>query len=212
MSLVQRWQSLDPCEDGPFLALNLMRYRPRAEYADGRATTLTGREADDIYTPLGPLAAVGGRLIFAADVVEQPAGEPGFHRVAIVRYPTRASFLEMERRADFRELHVHKDAGMDFTIILAAAPPDLAPGAERRGMLLLRLRAAGCSYAPAATAAAQPLLRLVAEDVVIGDERRWEEARLEEVDGAHETWGEGEIAMLLSPLYDELALAVGAAS
>jgi len=35
-----------PEADGPVWMVNLMRYRERAEYADGRETTLTGREAD----------------------------------------------------------------------------------------------------------------------------------------------------------------------
>ncbi len=96
--LARRWLALPPELDGPFLAVNLMRYRPRAEYADGRETDLTGREADDAYVPLGPLTAVGAQLILAADVAAQPAGGPEFHRVGIVRYPTRASFMEMQAR------------------------------------------------------------------------------------------------------------------
>ena len=215
LPLIQSWMSLAPAEDAPFLAVNLMRYRPHAEYADGRATTLTGRQADDIYTPLGPLAGVGARLIFAADVLEQPAGQPGFHRVAIVRYPTRASFLEMERRQDFQELHVHKDAGMEFTIICAAQPPMAAPPPGRQGALVMRLRrfANGAAPDPDPEGVA-PLLALEPEGVIVGDERRWDEARIELVPanslGALSAQGgvEEEILMVLSPLLDDLAAAV----
>lgn len=217
MPLIQRWLALSPAEDAPFLAVNLMRYRPRAEYADGRATTLTGRQADDVYTPLGPLAAVGARLIFAADVLEQPAGEPGFHRVAIVRYPTRASFLEMERREDFQELHVHKDAGMEFTIIFAAQPPAAAPAPQRQGALVLRLRrfADGAAPDPDPEGVA-PLLALAPEGVIVGDERRWDEARIEQVaPGALPALGaqggvEEQILTVLSPLLDDLSAAADA--
>ena len=54
---------------GPMWALNLMKYRERAEYADGRETNLTGAEADDVYLPHEHLAAVGSRIILIAPVV-----------------------------------------------------------------------------------------------------------------------------------------------
>ena len=72
-----------PDDDGPVWMVNLMRYRERAEYADGRETALTGREADDEYTPLGPLAAVGAEIVFVADVEDQFIGdEPVWDRIA----------------------------------------------------------------------------------------------------------------------------------
>jgi hypothetical protein len=51
---------------------------------------------------------------------------PPWDRVAVVRYPTRRSFIEMQQRPDFVEHHVHKDAGMAATIVtmgLPFAPP-----------------------------------------------------------------------------------------
>ncbi|HVS68485.1 MAG TPA: hypothetical protein VHE56_08045, partial [Mycobacteriales bacterium] len=72
--------------DEPMWALNLMHYREKAEYADGRETDLTGWEADNLYSPLGPLAAIGAELVIVAIVVDQPAGEDyKWDRVAIVR-------------------------------------------------------------------------------------------------------------------------------
>ena len=47
-----------PDDDGPIWMVNLMQYREVADYADGRETTRSGREADDEYTPTGPLKAV----------------------------------------------------------------------------------------------------------------------------------------------------------
>jgi uncharacterized protein (DUF1330 family) len=112
-----------PDEDGPVWMINLMRYKDRAEYADGRETALTGREADDEYTPVGPLAAVGAEIVFVADVVDQLLGDaPRWDRVAVVRYPTRRSFVEMQQRPDFQELHEHKDAGMAQTIVMGTQP------------------------------------------------------------------------------------------
>ena len=112
-----------PEDDGPVWMVNLMRYKDQAEYADGRETTLTGREADDEYTPLGPLAAVGAQPVFVADVDDQLIGdEPKWDRIAVVRYPTRAAFIEMQRRDDFRTAHAHKEAGMAETIVIGCVP------------------------------------------------------------------------------------------
>jgi hypothetical protein len=218
-SLVQRWLSLEPDEDGPSLAVNLMRYRPRAQYADGRETDLTGREADDAYTPLGPLAAVGASLILAADVVGQPAGAPGFERVGIVRYPSRASFLEMQRREDFQELHVHKDAGMEFTIIFSAAPPAAVGGRDPEGPLVLRLRRLhDASRPPRDPDGVAEVMALALEDVIIGDERRWDDARIDRVpdDSIAELADAPEVAeqlvlVLGTPLLDALELAAAGA-
>ena len=101
-----RLSTIPPDEDGPVWMVNLMSYKARAEYADGRASDISGREADDLYAPLGPLAAIGAEVVFAADVVDQFLGdEPKWDRVAIVKYPTRRSFIDMQARPDFKELH-----------------------------------------------------------------------------------------------------------
>ena len=103
--------------------VNLMQYRDVAEYADGRESTISGREADDMYAPIGPIAAVGAEIVFFAEVADQLLGDaPKWDRVAVVKYPTRRSFVEMQNAADFRELHEHKDAGMEATIVAGAQP------------------------------------------------------------------------------------------
>lgn len=120
-----------PEDDGPVWMVNLMSYKDRAEYEDGRETTITGREADDEYAPLGPLAAVGAEIVFLADVEDQLIGEePRWDRVGVVRYPTRASFIAMQERNDFREAHEHKEAGMAETIVIGCRPLAFPTGAE----------------------------------------------------------------------------------
>ncbi len=120
-----------PEDDGPVWMVNLMAYKERAAYADGRDTALTGREADDEYAPLGPLAAVGAEIVFVADVVDQFIGdEPRWDRVAVVRYPTRAAFIEMQGRKDFQQAHEHKEAGMSETIVIGSRPLDVPPVAD----------------------------------------------------------------------------------
>src|SRR5512145_1401111 len=56
--------------DGPVFMVNLLKFKDRAEYEDGRATTLSGREAYQIYgrAVTNILPMFGGQAIFAADV------------------------------------------------------------------------------------------------------------------------------------------------
>ena len=116
-------QSFGPGEDGPVWMVNLMRYRDRADYADGRATDLTGRQADDLYAPLDTLADLGAEIVFFGEVEDQLLGDgPEWDRVAVVKFPTRRSFIEMQTRPDFQDHHVHKDAGMEATFIVACQP------------------------------------------------------------------------------------------
>jgi uncharacterized protein (DUF1330 family) len=123
-----------PDDDGPVWMVNLMKYRPIAEYADGRETTLTGQEADDRYAPIDELAAVGAEIVFFATVDTQLLGEaPTWDRVAVVKYPTRRAFVAMSNSPAFEAAHVHKDAGMAQTIVIGGQPmpapvlPDDAP-------------------------------------------------------------------------------------
>jgi hypothetical protein len=115
-------------DDGPIWMVNLMKYREVADYG-GEGPAISGRQADDEYTPRESLKAIGAEIVFAADVDTQLLGDsPKWDRVGIVKYPTKRSFIEMQSRADFKDKHVHKDAGMEQTIVMGCLPiphPDL---------------------------------------------------------------------------------------
>ena len=182
--MIGRWLETSPEDDGPFWAVNLMKYRDVADYADGRETTLTGREADELYTPLGPLAEIGAIPVFDADVDQQLAGAPVYDRIAIVRYPGRAKFFEMQRRDDFLELHAHKDAGMESTIVFAAQPRRVSEAPEDAA-LVLRVRRFVEGQKPGDDPAGiTPIARFEIEGVIVGDQRSWDEARFDFVDEA----------------------------
>ena len=120
-----------PDEDGPVLMVNLMKYRDRAQYADGTDDGVTGREADDRYAPVDILHDIGARIVLFADVDAQVLGdEPRWDRVGCVEYPTRRSFVEMQARPDFRSRHEHKAAGMATTIVMGCLPMAMPPLAD----------------------------------------------------------------------------------
>ena len=129
-----RLATCDPAADGAIYMLNLMKYRDEADYGGDGDKGVSGRDADDRYAPVDVLAAIGATVCFTADVLE---ASEDWDRVAVVRYPTRRAFIEMQSRKDFQEKHVHKEAGMDHTIVMATLPANDLPGkATPRRMLL----------------------------------------------------------------------------
>ncbi|NCU87153.1 MAG: hypothetical protein EBV58_05060 [Actinobacteria bacterium] len=122
-------------EDGPIYMVNLMKYHEVAQYSDDASPSskpISGREADDRYNPASILSRIGATIVFAGDVIGNADGPEDWDRIAIVRYPTRKSFIEMQSRKDFGEKHVHKAAGMKRTIIVCCRPEDLSLDTRER--------------------------------------------------------------------------------
>ena len=180
-------------EDGPMWALNLMKYRPVAQYADGRVSTISGAEADEIYKPDEPLAQCR-----RPHPVHRGGDRPA--RSVTARCGTgwpwrstrqRAAMMTMQMDPQFEELHAHKDAGMEFTIVNATFPredfvlPDGAGSGEDPDRLVL-LEVVADASAPelARTIDSVAIGRFGVEDVIVGDERRWAEARWDLIDRA----------------------------
>ena len=105
-----------PGQDGPIYMLNLLKFKEKAEYPDGRDTDLTGAEAYAVYSAevAGHLATVGGRPMFAAKVERLMLGEVEelWDTAAIAMYPSRKAMMEMMSSPDYQASAVHRTAGL----------------------------------------------------------------------------------------------------
>ena len=105
-----------PGQDGPIYMLNLLTFKEKAEYPDGRDTDLTGAEAYAVYSAevAGHLATVGGRPMFAAKVERLMLGEVEelWDTAAIAMYPSRKAMMEMRSSPDYQASAVHRTAGL----------------------------------------------------------------------------------------------------
>jgi hypothetical protein len=219
--MLGRWLEMTPDDDGPFWALNLMKYRPVAEYGEGSGRAVSGREADDAYAPLGPLAAIGAMIAFHGDVTSQPFGEPHWDRIGIVRYPSRAAFFAMQQRDDFKQQHVHKEAGMEFTIVMACHPRshDERTAAADTGALVLSVIPGGGEEAPStAPPGVTPVVAFGVEGVIVGDGRIWQQARFDRaadddaVTALATAAGGDTHVMVVDPSIDDLVESITSAS
>jgi uncharacterized protein (DUF1330 family) len=108
---------LEPGPEGPIYMVNLLKFKDRAEYADGRETDLTGEQAYGIYGAAVSklLTEFGGAAMFSASVERLMLGEVEdlWDKVAIAMYPSRAAMMEMMRSKEMQEIGVHRAAGLD---------------------------------------------------------------------------------------------------
>lgn len=106
----------EPGPNGPIYMVNLLKFKERAEYTDGRASNLTGEQAYAIYAEgvAELLMQHGGSLTFAADVERLMLGdvEELWDKVAIAMYPSRAAMLAMMGSPQMQEIGVHRAAGL----------------------------------------------------------------------------------------------------
>ena len=102
--------------DSPISMLNLLKFKDKAEYEDGRTTDLTGREAYQIYAlAVAKLVEnTGGKVLFGAEVSRLMLGEVEelWDTVAIAQYPSRRKMLEMMMSPEYAEISVHRTAGL----------------------------------------------------------------------------------------------------
>ena len=107
----------DNPEIGPIKMLNLLKFKERAEYSDGRQTKLSGIEAYSICSieTQEHLKKVGGKLIFSGPVSRLMIGEADelWDAVGIAEYPNRAAMLKMITDSAYLKSSEHREAGLE---------------------------------------------------------------------------------------------------
>ena len=104
-------------DDGrPVCMVNLLKFKEKAIYEDGRETSLTGPEAYQIYGEgvAKMLETIGGKIVFSSVVSGLVVGEVEelWDAVAIAEYPSRQSFADMIASVQWSELAIHRTAGL----------------------------------------------------------------------------------------------------
>lgn len=123
---------LEEGPEGPIFMINLLKFKEKAEYPDGRECSLTGREAYAIYgrAVADLLPTFGGIGFFAGDVTLLALGqvEDLWDEVAIAVYPRRADLARMSMSPQWREIAVHRAAGLAGQLNIETV---LSPGHAR---------------------------------------------------------------------------------
>ena len=118
---------LEQGHDEPIYMLNLLKFKERAEYEDGRDSDLTGEQAYGIYgqAVADLLVKVGGAPVFSASVERLMLGEVEdlWDSAAIAMYPSRQEMLTMISLPEYQEIAVHRSAGLEGQLNIELVKP-----------------------------------------------------------------------------------------
>jgi uncharacterized protein (DUF1330 family) len=113
-------------EDGPFVMVNLLKFKPRAEYADGTDSHLTGAQA---YARYGEavrklVEGLGGKVRYSGQVTGLLLGEVEelWDAVALAEYPSLAAFREMALSGAMQTIEHHRKAGLAGQLNIRTKP------------------------------------------------------------------------------------------
>jgi uncharacterized protein (DUF1330 family) len=112
--------------DQPIVMLNLLKFRERAEYADGRANDLSGRDAYMLYGDKMQELVVreGGRIVFSGEITSLVIGTVGemWDVAALVEYPSSSAFTRIVTSPEVAAIGVHRAAGLAGQLLIRVAP------------------------------------------------------------------------------------------
>jgi uncharacterized protein (DUF1330 family) len=102
--------------------LNLLKFREKAIYKDGRAENISGREAYMRYAASMTkiVEREGGRILFTGRIAGVVIGEiEGVWDVAaIMEYPSRAAFQRIVTLPEVAAIGVHREAGLEGQLLI----------------------------------------------------------------------------------------------
>ncbi len=117
-----------PGHDRPIYMVNLLKFKEKAEYEDGRETDLSGHDAYAISgrEVVAHLAKVGGKPVIAGQVTGLRLGEVEelWDSVAIAMYPNRKAMLEMMTDPAYLKSAVHRAAGLEGQLNIEMVLPE----------------------------------------------------------------------------------------
>lgn len=106
--------------------VNLLKFKPRAEYADGSDAGLSGMDA---YLRYGAgvqacLARVGGKALYSGPVTGIILGEVDelWDMVALAEYPSVQAMMDMVALPEYRAIEHHRLAGLAGQLNIRTRP------------------------------------------------------------------------------------------
>lgn len=122
--------------EGSLYMLNLLKFREKAVYEDGRDTDLSGRDAYMVYGAAVQqiINGFGGELIFGgpANVLVIGDGDLEWDFVGIMRYPSFQRFTDMTASDEYQKIHVHRDAGLEHQVLINCLDTEQAMAALKK--------------------------------------------------------------------------------
>ena len=106
----------------PIAMLNLLKFKDRAVYEDGRPCELSGREAYALYGKafeqiMGPQ---GVTVLYSGEIkgVLIGQGDDLWDCMALIQYPSTQVMLEMLKNEEYQQAQQHRAAGLEGQLLI----------------------------------------------------------------------------------------------
>ena len=107
--------------DGPIVMLNLLKFKAKAQGEEGTGAEAYGRYGSRVVKMI---EALGGKVLWSGRPESVLIGglSDEWDAVALVQYPSPRALLEMGSTLEYQEIHKHREAGLERTVLIACAP------------------------------------------------------------------------------------------
>ncbi len=115
-SVTQRKLLAEPTKSGPVFMINLIRFREKAMYEDGRSTNTTGKEAYRLYGQevVKILPKFNAEVVFHSHITALMIGivDELWDEMSVVKYASRQDLNNMTTSAEWTAINAHRLAGI----------------------------------------------------------------------------------------------------
>lgn len=110
----------------PIAMLNLLKFKDKAVYEDGRDCELTGAEAYQCYAKAFReiMCPRGARILYSGEVRGALIGEGDdlWDAVVVIEYPSTQVMLDMLRDEEYQKAQQHRAAGLVGQLLVECGP------------------------------------------------------------------------------------------
>lgn len=112
---------------GPVFMINLVKFKDKAHYVDGRQTTLSGREAYRLYglEAVKMLPRYNAEVVIGTHITELIIGESDelWDEMSIVKYASRQDLNNMTSSQEWNDINIHRLAGINGQLNIESVCP-----------------------------------------------------------------------------------------
>ncbi|MEQ9435413.1 DUF1330 domain-containing protein [Hyphomonas sp.] len=117
----------DDPHDGPVAQVNLLKFRAKAEYAEGdpeHGEVISGEAAYQRYSEAFSVAAaeVGGSTMLLGSTERYFIGGGDWDAVLVNHFPTRQAFIATLNHKDYKSMSRHREAGLLCQDLIVTRP------------------------------------------------------------------------------------------
>lgn len=125
----EKFRKLIEKHQGPIVMINLLKFKAKAQGEEGTGAEAYGRYGSKVVKTT---EVVGGKVLWSGRPESVLIGHSSdeWDAVALVQYPSPKALFEMGLMAEYQEIHKHREAGLERTVLIACTPTSLLAARE----------------------------------------------------------------------------------